>query len=184
VPPDFAHLADPIVTPLHKASSHLICTQSAFTMSAMISGAMSVMGVFWLTVKVNSDPGAVYAMALCLSVRVCLSVTSRSSTTRSSAIAEGPHNASCQLKSHQVPRNSAETTCTTSPEQIEVMKLEDYRWPMCNKHVHSTMTRSSRFRCPVGVINKPTTVELWISPVYRRLAVAKFSKSTMQKLLT
>jgi len=30
-----------------------------------------------------------------------------------------------------------------------------------------------------GVINKPTTIELCISPVYRRLAVAKFSKSTM-----
>ena len=27
-----------------------------------------------------------------------------------------------------------------------------------------------------GVINKPTTVELCISPVYRRLAVAKFFK--------
>ena len=50
---------------------------------------------------------------------------------------------------------------------------------MCNKRVHSTMTRSSRFHCPIGVINKPTTDELWISPVYRRLAVAKFSKSTM-----
>ena len=35
-----------------------------------------------------------------------------------------------------------------------------------------------------GVINKPTTVELCISPVYWRLAVAKFSKSTMEKLLT
>ena len=30
-----------------------------------------------------------------------------------------------------------------------------------------------------GVINKPPTVELCISPVYGRLAVAKFSKSTM-----
>jgi len=30
-----------------------------------------------------------------------------------------------------------------------------------------------------GVITKPTTVELCISPVYRRFAVAKFSKSTM-----
>jgi len=48
---------------------------------------------------------------------------------------------------------------------------------MCIKHAHSTVTRSSRFYCHVGVINKPTTVELWISPVYRRLAVAKFSKS-------
>ena len=35
-----------------------------------------------------------------------------------------------------------------------------------------------------GVINKPTTVQLCILPVYRRLAVAKFSKSTMYKLLT
>jgi len=92
---------------------------------------------------------------------------------------EGPRDASCQLKSYHMPRNSAETTCTTSPEQIEVMKLEDYSWPMCNKHVHLTMTRSSRFHCLRGVINKPTTDELWISPVYGRLAVAKFSKSTM-----
>jgi len=36
--------------------------------------------------------------------------------TRSSAIAKGPRDASCQLKSCQLPRNSAETTCTTSPE--------------------------------------------------------------------
>ena len=100
-------------------------------------------------------------------------------STRSSAIAEGPRDASCQLISCQLPRNSAETTCTTSPEQIEVMKFERYSKTMCNKHVHSTTTRQSRSHCPVGVINKPTTVELWISPVYRRLAVAKFSKSTM-----
>ena len=45
--------------------------------------------------------------------------------TRSSAIAEGPRDASCQLKSCQLPRNSAETTCTTSPEQFEVTKSED-----------------------------------------------------------
>jgi len=30
--------------------------------------------------------------------------------TRSSAIAEGPRDASCQLKSYQLPRNSAETS--------------------------------------------------------------------------
>ena len=44
--------------------------------------------------------------------------------TRSSAIAEGPRDASCQLKSWQLPRNSAETTYTTSPDQIDGMKLE------------------------------------------------------------
>ena len=44
--------------------------------------------------------------------------------TRSSAIAEGPCDASCQLKSCQLPRNSAETTYTTSSDQIDGMKLE------------------------------------------------------------
>ena len=44
--------------------------------------------------------------------------------TRSSAIAEGPRDASCQLKSCQLPRNSAETTYTTSPDQIDGVKLE------------------------------------------------------------
>ena len=39
-----------------------------------------------------------------------------SDVTRSSAIAEGPRDESCQLKSCQLPCNSAETTCTTSPE--------------------------------------------------------------------
>jgi len=37
---------------------------------------------------------------------------------------EGPRDASCQLKSCQLPRNSAETTYTTSPGQIDGMKLE------------------------------------------------------------
>jgi len=91
--------------------------------------------------------------------------------TRSSAIAEVPRDASCQLKSCQLPRNSAETTYTTS-------------WRFSRRqcvigNVHSTMTRPIRFHCPMGVINKPTTDELCISPVYRRLAVAKLSKSTM-----
>jgi len=44
--------------------------------------------------------------------------------TRSSAIAEGPRDASCQFKSYQLSRNSAETTYTTSPDQIDGMKLE------------------------------------------------------------
>ena len=50
---------------------------------------------------------------------------------------------------------------------------------MCNKHVHSTVTRLSHFHRFIGVINKLTTVELCISPVCRQLPVAKFSKSTM-----
>ena len=46
------------------------------------------------------------------------------------------------------------------------------------------MVWSWKFSWRQCVIIKPTKVELCISPVYRRLAVAKFSKSTMQKLLT
>ena len=87
-------------------------------------------------------------------------------TTRSSAIAKRPRDASCQLKSCQLPCNSAETTCMTSPEQIEVMKIAVQLEAMCNKHVHSTRTRPSHFHCLIGVINKPTTVEFCISPVY------------------
>jgi len=45
-------------------------------------------------------------------------------TTRSSAIAEGPRDALCQLKSCQLPRNSAGTTYTTSPDRSDGMKLE------------------------------------------------------------
>jgi len=50
----------------------------------------------------------------CLFLYVSLLVTTASLATRSSAIAEGPRNASCQLKSCQLPRNNAETTCTTT----------------------------------------------------------------------
>jgi len=51
-------------------------------------------------------------------------VTAKKRKTRSSAIAEVPRDASCQLKSCQLPRSSAETTYTTSPDQIDGMKLE------------------------------------------------------------
>jgi len=56
----------------------------------------------------------------------CLDSRARSAgkETRSLAIAEGPRDASCQLKSCQLPRNNAETTYTTSPDQIDGMKLE------------------------------------------------------------
>ena len=43
------------------------------------------------------------------------------------------------------------------------------------------MVWSWRFSWRQCVINKPTTVELCISPVYRRVAVAKFLKSTIRK---
>ena len=38
---------------VHKASSYLICTQSAFTMPAMISGALSVVSLFRPTLELN-----------------------------------------------------------------------------------------------------------------------------------
>jgi len=67
-----------------------------------------------------------------------------STLTRSSAIAEGPRDASCQLKSCQLPRNSAETTYTTSPDQIDVWSWRFSRRQCVIDNVHSTMTRWSR----------------------------------------
>jgi len=66
---------------------------------------------------------------------------------------------------------------TRSSAIAELPRDASYQLKSCQLHL--AMMRSSRFHCPIGVINKLTTVELWISPVYRRLAVAKFSKSTM-----
>ena len=64
-------------------------------------------------------------LALFRAYNVCKNATNlQSDQTRSSAIAEGPRDASCQLKSCQLPRNSAEITYTTSPDQIDGMKLE------------------------------------------------------------
>jgi len=112
-------------------------------------------------------------------------VTPKQLETRSSAIAEGPWDASCQLKSCQLPRNSALVSYLYDKSWTNrSYEVGGYSGAMCNKHVHSTITRSSRFHSPIGVINKLTTDELWISPVYWRLAVAKFSKTTMLKLLT
>ena len=65
--------------------------------------------------------------------------------TRSSAIAEGPRDASCQLKSCQLSRNSAKTTYTTSPDRIDGMKLEiqseamrDKQCAVCCYRPHTT----------------------------------------------
>ena len=55
---------------------------------------------------------------------VFVNTSHKGGITRSSAIAEGPRDASCQLKSCQLPRDSAETTYTTSPDQTDGMKLE------------------------------------------------------------
>jgi len=74
--------------------------------------------------------------------------------TRSSAIADGPRDAMCQSNSCQLLHNSVGTTCTTSPEQIEVMELEGYSRPTYNKLVHLATTRFT----VLGVIHKLTVV--------------------------
>jgi len=71
------------------------------------------------------------------------------------AIADGPRDATCQSNSCQLLHNSVGTTCTTSPEKIEVMELEDYSRPTYNKLVHSATTHSTF----LGVIHKLTVDE-------------------------
>ena len=95
-------------------------------------------------------------------------VDSIAELSRSSAIAEGPRDASCQLKSCQLPRNSAETTYTTSPDQIDGMKLEISSEAMRDRQCALNHDATESAPIVSGVINKPTTVELCISPVYRQ----------------
>jgi len=60
-----------------------------------------------------------------------------------------------QSKSCHLLHNSVRTTCTTSPEEIEVMESAGYSRPTYNKLVHSATTRST----VVGVIHKLTVDE-------------------------
>jgi len=61
----------------------------------------------------------------------------------------------CPSKSCQLLHSSVGETCTTNPEQNEVMELEGYSKPTYNKLVHSATTRSD----VVGVIHKLTVDE-------------------------
>jgi len=125
--------------------------------------------------KIQAVVAKRYCMCNCVWLAVCLISSVKmtdwlSFITRISAIADGPRDATCQSNSCQLQHNSVGTTCTTSPEQIEVMELEGYSRPTYNKLVHSATTRSS----VVGVIHK-LTVD--VDNTYTPTTVAKFSKS-------
>jgi len=96
----------------------------------------------------TAQPGLQFHYELLWAYAICI----KGNIIRSSAIADGPHDAMCPSKSCQLLHNSVGTTCMTSPEQIEVMELEGYSWPTYNKLVHSAMTCST----VVGVIYKLT----------------------------
>jgi len=103
------------------------------------------------------------------------------SVKQSSCRIQRPNNQRCLLPT--AFKDSSVRTTVSAPECLARARFV-YDYVLYKFTFIIIMTRSSRFRCPVGVINKPTTVELWISPVCRRLAVAKICKSTMLKLLT
>jgi len=83
-------------------------------------------GFTFLVLAQLGSPGKRAVKCVCVCVvwygGTCIVTTSYK--TRKSAIADGPRDALCQLKSCQLPRNSAETTYTTSPDQIDGTKLE------------------------------------------------------------
>ena len=56
-----------------------------------------------------------------------------------------------QSKSCQLLHNIVGTTCTTNPEQIEVIELEGYSRPTYNKLVHSATTRLTVV-CVMGLL--------------------------------
>ena len=71
--------------------------------------------------------------------------------------------------------NSVGTTCTTSPEQIEVTELEGYSQPTYNKLCASSHDVLDRRRHNPQADRR----RVQIKPVLRRLSVAEFSKSTI-----
>jgi len=60
-----------------------------------------------------------------------------------------PRDAMCQSKLCQLlmQHNSVETSCTTNPEQIEVMELEGYSRQMCNKLCACSHDAVDRRKC-------------------------------------
>jgi len=77
-----------------------------------------------------------------------LAVSEQSSQyTRSSDTADRPRDAMCQSKFYQLLHNSVGTTCTTSTEQSEVMELEGYSRPTCNKPRASSHDALDRRTC-------------------------------------
>jgi len=114
-----------------------------FTLSSATSDVSVVVNLVVSTLLVFLSTVIDVTYGVTLVVVVLRGVVTRDAT-RSSAIAEGPRDASCQSKSCQMPHNSAETTYTTSPDQIDGMKLEILSEAMCDRLCHSTMTRPSR----------------------------------------
>jgi len=71
----------------------------------------------------------------------------RRTRTKSSATADGPRDVMCQSKSCQLLHDSVGTSCTTNPEQIEVMELDGYSRPTCNELRASSPDALDRRRC-------------------------------------
>ena len=97
----------------HYCRGHLLFNRSSL-LELLRVWPISIREPFWIT-------GADFSRQYCSSLPVASLLSKH---TRSSAIAEVPRDASCQLKSCQLPRNSTETIYTTSPDQIDGMKLE------------------------------------------------------------
>ena len=97
----------------HYCRGHLLFNRSSL-LELLRVWPISIREPFWIS-------GADFSRQYCSSLLVASLLSKH---TRSSAIAEVPRDASCQLKSCQLPRNSTETIYTTSPDQIDGMKLE------------------------------------------------------------
>jgi len=70
--------------------------------------------------------------------------------TRSSATADGPRDAPSVKIFSTAACTSVETSCTTNPEQVEVLELEGYSRPTCSK----LCATSSDASTVVGAIHK------------------------------
>ena len=164
------------------AIRHSVCQQVKQTEQANMTSSLRIIHLFqtlsgliiihWTTWLLNLTGLKIQSMVLTFSLWYTFGCKCEShrtlqnqckNSTRSSAIAEGPRDASCQWKYCQLPRNSAETTYTTSPDQIDGMKLEIQSEAMRDRQ--RALNHDAIESAPVvsDVINKPTT----LSCVYR-----------------
>jgi len=87
---------------------------------------------------------------------------------------------------HYCSKQEAQLSPSDSAMRLVSSNLANYHATVQKLLIRQVLTKpmvkSWKFSWRQCVINKPTTVELCISPVYRRLAVAKFSESLITRL--
>ena len=158
---------------MHFANTQTLITHSIISISVCCKFANESVSEFWKSVNICGSHGQEFSV-LFFDSR-CRSAASRTAIDPGGIVP--PPMADNLLK------QEAQLSPSDRAMRLVSSSLANYHLTAQKLLIRQVLTKpmvwSWRFSCRQCVMNKPTTVELCISPVYRRLAVAKFSKSTM-----